>query len=298
MKKSQERKFSMYIVVEKGLQVVDPIIIQIVPKYRFYHESLVQYISQIETFREKQERNNSGTAQLKASLREKLTASTLNVARKVTAYAIDEENTELQQVVNYTKSVLDKSADTILRDRCQIIHNTAKGELENLEPYGVTQSMLETLQKDIDKFKEIIPEPRLKITTKKDATDELGILFKNTDKLLKKMDKVFEMIREEHPEFYRNYKNNRILINPGSQQLPITGTVKDENNNPIPNVVITETKTGLRMTTGVKGTFKIKKIEPRNYEFFFNKNGFQEKRVIVSVNEKETTTVNVIMQTS
>lgn len=296
MKKLQERKASMYIVVESGLTNVHPDIIKIIPRYNFYHQSLIDYIESIKTFREKQEKNTSGTAQLKAVQREKLIDSTLNTSRKVRAFAIDEENHELEKLVNYSKTKLEESADTMLRDRCQIIHDTALEQLEHLAPYGITKSMLADLQKDINTFLQIIPAPRLKITAKKDATDELGIIFKNTDKLLKKMDKVFEMVRDKHSDFYRNYKNNRIIINPGSSLSSVTGSVKDEAKNPIAKVVITEPTSGLNIKSGPKGTFRIKKMEPGNYEFSFTKNGFEEKRVKVGINQKETTKIHIILQ--
>ncbi|MFY0483609.1 carboxypeptidase-like regulatory domain-containing protein [Flavobacterium sp. PLA-1-15] len=296
MKKLQERKLSMYIVVEKGLQGVDDEIVQLIPRYKFYHESLINHIENIKTAREKQEKNITGTAKVKATCREKVIESALEVAVKVRAYAIDEDIQVLEQEVKYSKTKLEDSADTVLRDRCQIIHDTAKKELQHLKPYGVTAPMLDNLQKDIYSFVQLIPEPRLKITTKKDATDELSILFLNTDKQLRKMDKVFEMVRETHKNFYRNYKNNRIVINPGSHLSSVLGNVKDEKGNPIQNVIITEPTTGLNIKTGAKGTFRIKKMEPGNYEFTFAKNGFELKKAKVAINPKEATRVHLVLQ--
>jgi len=297
MKRLQERKFSMAIVVEKGLADADNSIIQIIPRYKFYHQSLIDFIENIKTAREKQEKDISGTAQVKATQKEKLIENAITVCRKVNAFAIDEENQELENQLKYSKTKLENSADTILRDRCQIIHDTALEQLEHLEPYGITKPILESLQKDIDSFVKLIPAPRLKITSKKDATDELGIMINNTTKLLRKMDKVFEMVRDTHSDFYRNYKNNRIIINPGSSRSSVTGSIKDEAKNPIAKVVITEPKTGLNIKSGPKGTFRIKKMEPGNYEFSFAKNGFEEKKIKVAINEKETTKVLLIMQT-
>jgi len=118
MNRSQEKKLSMYLVVEKGLENTDEQIIQLVPRYKFYCDTLKDHITKIQVFREKQEVNNTGTALLKATLKEKVITTALKISRKITAYAIDMENFELQQVVGYTKTKLNESADTILRERC------------------------------------------------------------------------------------------------------------------------------------------------------------------------------------
>ncbi|WP_026706164.1 carboxypeptidase-like regulatory domain-containing protein [Flavobacterium soli] len=296
MNKLQERKASMHIVVDKGLDETPEKIIEKIPKFKFYHQSLKECIEEIEDFRKKQERNNTGTAQLKNTLKEKLVNSSLKMGRKITAFAIDEELQELQQMVNYSKTKLSESADTILIDRCKIIHDASFTNFEGLVPYGVTEVMIKNLNIDIENFKKIMPEPRLKITTKKDATDELGMLFKDTGKLLKKMDKVFEMIRDEHHDFYRNYKNNRILINPGAHPASVIGTVKNVAKEAMANVVIREPQTGLEITTGPRGMFRIKKMKPGNYEMLFTKNGFKEELVKIAINDKEITEVHVIMQ--
>lgn len=296
MKKLQERKISMFIVVEEGLSKTDTQIIEIIPRYKFYHDSLISFIESIRTVSEKQEINISGTAILKASHRAKLVKTSLDISRKVNAYAINVENDELQKEINYSKSRLEDSPDTGLRDKCQIIHDKAKFHITSLADYGITAQVLSNLQKEIDFFAQLIPAPRLKIAKKKDATNELGVLIKNTDTLLKKMDKVFEMVRDSHYDFYRNYKNNRIIINPSTHPSSLLGSVKDEKNIPVPNVIITEPKTGLLVKTGPKGTFRVKKMQPGNYEFHFAKNGFEEQKVKAAINEKETTKIHLIFQ--
>lgn len=90
---------------------------------------------------------------------------------------------------------------------------------------------------------------------------------------------------------------SEIIISLGTHLCSVLGNVKDESLNPIQNVIITESITGLQIKTGAKGAFRIKKMEPGNYEFRFAKNSFEEKKVKVSINEKETTRVHLVLQT-
>lgn len=285
----------MYIVVLTGLSATLQAIIDLIPKYSFYVDTLADNIKMIHHYREKQERKTTGTTEVKGELKETLIATTLKVQRKIVALAINNQNSELQKVVTYSKSELTNSADTILTDRCLIVLNTAHQYETELEPYGLTPVLISQLSQDISKFRDFIPNPRLKITIKKDATDELNTLFAQTDDHLKKMDKVFEITRDDHYEFYRNYKSNRILINPGSHTVAIAGSIKDANEKPIAHVVITEPKTAFRHITGRRGTFRIKKMTPGIYDFTFSKNGYTERTIKVAVNEKEPTEVKVIL---
>lgn len=297
MKKTQERKSSMYVVVHKGLVTAPTTIIEFVPKYKFYEETLGDYIKEIEVYREKQERNATGTAKLKATLREAVTNATLNISRRMVAFATNVEDSELMDEINYNESDLDKSADTTLRDKCQIVHDKAVEKLDYFKEYGITKAMVESLQQDINKFKDHIPGPRLKITDKKDATDELAKLFAKTDAHLKKLDKVFEMLRQDHYEFYRNYKNNRITIRPGHRKRAVKGNIKDSKGIPLANVTVNIAGSKNTFRTSKLGNFNIKELDPGIYSFAFTKNGYIQITQKVNINKGETTSINLVMET-
>ena len=297
MKKTQERKSSMYIVVHKGLVNAPTTIIEFVPRYKFYEETLAEYIKEIEVFREKQERNATGTAKLKATLREAVTNATLNISRRMVAYATNVGDSELMDEIDYNESDLDKSADTTLRDKCQIVHDKALEKLEYFNEYGITKPMIESLQQDINKFKDHIPETRLKITNKKDATDELAKLFVKTDTHLKKLDKVLEMLRQDHYEFYRNYKNNRIVISAGHRQRAVRGNIKDSQGNPLANVTVNIAGTKNTFRTSKLGNFNIQELDPGIYSFTYTKNGYIQITQKVNINKGESTSINLVMET-
>ncbi|MDR6968240.1 hypothetical protein J2X31_002257 [Flavobacterium arsenatis] len=296
MERIQEAKLSSYLVTADGLHDAPQEIKDKIPKFGDYEKALDEKIEAIMEQREIQERDSKGTTANKYRLKDTLILSALEVSRKVRAFAIEEENEELEHLVDYSKSDLERSADTVLRDKCMVIHDAGVEYLDKMVAYGLKKPMLETLVKDIESYKAVIPKPREKVVTKKDATAELAVLFSDTDKLLKKMDKVFEMVRADHFDFYRNYKNNRLLTDPGYRKLSVMGKVKDEAGNPVANVVIEAAEAKVQVFTGVEGHFRIKTLEAGTYDFMFKKKGFLEQLVRVDVNDGERTEVDVVLK--
>jgi hypothetical protein len=80
-----------------------------------------------------------------------------------------------------------------------LIHDKAEANLKDLAPYGVTPEALAALK--IELFNAFIPKPRLIITEKKQATEQLAQLFAANDQLLEKIDALVEIVRLSQPEF-------------------------------------------------------------------------------------------------
>ena len=296
MKRIQERKLSMYDVVADGLVEAPLAIVQEIPKFKYYLNELKGSIKDIRSARVIQERDTKGTAAMKEKLEDRLILSALLVSRKLRAFAIDVEDGELEELVNYTKSDLERSADTILVDQCVVVYEAGMQNMDRMDGYNLKELMMEDLSSAIEAYKAMLPKPKEKVVTRKDATAELEVLFRDTDALLLKMDKVFEMVRADHFEFYRNYKNNRVLTDPGFKRLAVKGSVKDEAGDPVANVTVDVVGTKLQFFTGLAGVFRINTMDAGSYDFVFKKGGYLEQTLRVDVVHGERTDVAVVLK--
>lgn len=87
----------------------------------------------------------------------------INVSSKVKGYAININDVVLREEMSQRLSYLLRITDTVTLDVCQFIHEKGTILLENLRDYGVTQEMLDDLQRSIANFRESIPKPRIGI---------------------------------------------------------------------------------------------------------------------------------------
>jgi hypothetical protein len=113
-------------------------------------------------------------------------------------------------------SKLKYSRDTILRDRCQLVHEETSKVIDDLGDYGILATDLEELQQEIDDYAAIIAKPRTAIGTRATATAQLIELFKQGDDVLNsRLDKLTEQYKSNNPDFYISYKNARSIIDLG-----------------------------------------------------------------------------------
>ena len=295
MERIQERKLSMYLVVMTGLERTDAEVSGLIPKFGFYRDALGSAIVDIGEFSKIQVRNIKGTAAQKLRCRTALVAACLEVLRRIRAYAVDEGDVELEALVDYPSWHLEQVADTILIDGCRVVYRAGLERTGLLVDYGVSVVLLERLEGAIVAFEEMIPKPRLKIVTKKDATAALKRLFGETDVLLQKMDKVFEMIRGEHPGFYRNYRSNRLLTGGGYRKVAVLGKVKDADGAVLGRVEVSVIGTEVAVFSGPSGQYRIKKLPAGVYEAVFEKEGFARVVVKIEVVKGVQSRVDVVM---
>jgi hypothetical protein len=277
------------------------------PNFGALFSTFTSNINQIQVIREQQETDKTGIAVNKDQLRADLVANALDVSRKTEAYAKMTNNAVLEKEVHYSESDLKKAPDTILKDRALLIHDKANANLTALETYGVTADVLTALKNGIDLFNASIPNPRLGITEKKQATDQLEKLFKANDVILEKFDTLVEVIRLTQPVFYAAYKDNRKVVETGIGTLAVKGFVTDaETGAPIKGVSLSFALDGngtnvkaakaselLVKKTADKGGFNIKSLPAGMYKVTIMKNGYADQVTTVAVSDGEMSELNV-----
>jgi carboxypeptidase family protein len=291
----QERKLSMALTVLDFVDSTQATVLAVIPKFQDTIELLRTEVGFVQLIREQQELNRSGTTQAKNILKSSLIGLVLDVARKATAYAINEGDQVLLQEVRYPKSTLEKSADTILRDRAQVVHDRAKAHLTALKLYGIDADSLTVLQDAITAFQASIPKPRSGVVTKKAATTDLVIRFKNMDALLERMDGLVEVVRDTETDFYGRYGSSRELTNMGSRVMSVRGIVTNAEGLPLANVTVSIDGQDMVLHTTDKGRFQLQSLAEGTYTFRFAKEGYVPAKELVPVTAGERREIGVVM---
>lgn len=123
---------------------------------------------------------------------------------------------ELQSAMDFSRSKLEKSRDTVLIEMLQGIHDKAIDLLEELGDYNITRDELETFQEDITELQNVTVAPRTAIVERKDAGEQISETIHQVDTILsERLDKLMERYREANPDFYRQYHDARMIIDTG-----------------------------------------------------------------------------------
>jgi len=173
-------------------------------------------ISKINTAIETQEKDVTGVSENKKKLKLKLVDKAIEIAGALLAFASDSDNKELKSGVNISRSELENAADSSALNHCRFIFNQAASLQATLADYGLKASDISEFQALISGFEKSIASPRIAITSRKSATNDLVGLFANCDDILKnKMDKLIEKFKVSNPDFYKQYFDARIIIERG-----------------------------------------------------------------------------------
>ncbi len=296
MNRLQERKLTMYEVVFIFLKATTASIIGQMPQMDLAINTLGSNIDKIKDFFSDQVANRIGTTADKEQIRLNLVKKIFFIARKIEAFAVNNNNKELAKKVKLSITFLEKLADNAIIANATMIHDTALQFITDLTPYSVVIDDVNDLKINIDEFNDFIPKPRTGIIDKKEATEALLQLFSETDDLLKnKMDILVGVVQSNEPHFYNHYTNSRIIVNSGYRTLAVRCQVVDKNNQGLPKVTVKIKDSNNRYLTKAKGNCYIKTLPEGTYEFTFSKEGYITKVVSVAVVNNERTDVKVVL---
>jgi len=215
MRDIQENKLSMYLAVQIICNNFKDVWQDFVAFVKAFGD-FEGIISQIQSTRLIQEGQTTGVAENKQKEEDEMVNKTISIASAVFVYANVISDHELKAKVNYSPSKLKRSRDTILKDRCQVVHDESSKVIDDLADYGILPADLEELQKEINDYAAIIAQPRTAINTRATATAQLVELFKQGDEILKiRLDKLMVQYQNNNTDFYINYRNARNIIDLG-----------------------------------------------------------------------------------
>ena len=306
MTSGQESRFSMQMVVRDYL-VANAAITATLPNYAGFFSAVTSGISQIHSIRAQQEADKKGIAISKSQLKANLIVVAMDVVRKMVAYATIGANSELLQEVNYSQSDLKLSADTILKDRCQVIYDRANANVAALAAYGVTPAIVANLLTALNAYNVAIPKPRLGITDKKLATEQLAQTLKVVDDNLAKIDVLVEIVKVSQAAFYSKYKNARKIVETGVGTLSVKGKITDaESGEGLKGATVSfaTEATGKAINVGgamvkksaEKGGFNIKSLAEGSYTVTVSMPGYKDAVATVYVTDGALSVVDVKLE--
>jgi len=274
------------------------------PEFDSMFSGFSDTLSEIRRIREQQELDITGIGETKHQLKAKIIKQGADIARKVVAYAIVKNNTELMNEVNYTETDLARSADNILPERIRIILGRCVPILDSLKPYGVEQPALDELEANLEAFLSNLPRPRLGITERKQSTLRLSELFSTGDDLLFKIDSLVSILQISNAEFYNLYRSNRHIVDTTTRSLALIGTAIERiSREPVKGASFTFRPGGnnpesfeLTRITSEKGSFHVKSIPCGEYKVKVSKPGYKEQEVGLSIADGERTDLVVEME--
>ena len=268
-------------------------------------------ILQIQAMAELQDFEKTGIADNKQQLKGTVVMLAADASRKLTAYAMFTGNTVLLKEIKIGESVLMHQADADLKTKAQEIYDRAQANVAALATYGITAASQTALLNAINAFNAAIPKPRLGIDERKQATQQLVVLFETMDRALKNIDAAVAIVKNTQPVFYKGYETARKVIGTGSKTVSVKGLVTDAaTGEPVKGVTVTfaldggtpevarSAKAGAQPAavtkkTAEKGGLQVKSLPTGTYTVTLRKAGYADEVVTIYVNDGEMTVLNV-----
>lgn len=212
MNKDQEAKRKMYTTTDRFLTTNDAVVKDL-PNYSATTGTYRELIRQIGVQQQIQELGKEGFTTQKEQKHLTLVKLTLDAIAKLKAYATFESKPVLLKEIDFTESELKHAADNQALNRARTVLDRAKTNLADMTKYQLTQAQVDALEEAVKGFEAVIPDPRMGIIDRKNATQNLENLFVEADVLLKeKIDLLMALLRDSNPTFYQSYLNARMIV--------------------------------------------------------------------------------------
>lgn len=281
------------------------------PNFTANFTTLQSTITQIQAIAELQDFEKTGIADSKTQIKANLCSLSADHSRKMVAYATFTNNAVLLKEIKISESEMKRLADADLKNKAQELYDRAQTNLAALATYGIAAANQTSLQTAITAFNASIPKPRLGIDEKKQATQQLIVLFKTLDLTLENIDLAVDIVRLTQVNFYNGYKTARKIIITGTSTLSVKGLVTDAmTGEPVKGAIIEFSPAEAVMMmakaermvsspvivskkTAEKGGIQVKSLPAGTYQVTIKKVGYADVVTTVNVNDNEMSLLNV-----
>lgn len=182
------------------------------------------------TTESQQEENNKGVTRTKTETKTDMANETVAVSHALQGYAISIGNQELFSLMSKSFSTIMKSKDTPAIASCTLVFNTASGlPSAAIEPFGISTTVLDTLNQSILDFKNMAPATRNVITNKTVLTDNCSQLVKEGNTIMRlQLLKIGRQFKKTHPDFYAGLvANAKVISSSVHSKIRITAEAGD-----------------------------------------------------------------------
>jgi hypothetical protein len=215
MTKSQENKMSMYLTAQEVLNYHSEAWSEFQALKDSYNE-FSELILRIKAVRLVQEKKITGVTKNKKVAREAAVKTGMRFADAIRTHTTGIGDLKSADRVSYRMNDFSKGRDTVVIDRLEVIYEAAEMYIADLADYRLTQDDLTEFAALIKTYSDIVEEPRLAVTNRTRATEQLKGLIKETDSvLINKLDKMVNQFETENPEFWMQYRNARKTLHLG-----------------------------------------------------------------------------------
>ncbi|MEQ1677537.1 MAG: carboxypeptidase regulatory-like domain-containing protein [Chitinophagaceae bacterium] len=294
MNKKQEAKLGMGQAVilhcDKYIAIINTM-----PAFMMFLNAFKMVVSTILNTVQREARNISGITVDKKELRETLAKQANVIAAVIYSYASASGNHTLKAEVDYSLWDLKNLRDDELGPTCMIIHKAAEDNQAALIDYNITSPVLHSFKALVYDYIGKVATPRNATAGRKALNSSLKTLFQEFDTILnERLDTVALALQQDNPEFYEEYKNNRIIVDPGTSPTQAAGTVTIKgNDDTLKGVQVNVEGQEYGTSTKADGTFKLKIPLPGSYTLLFSKEGYQTGSAPVEIKLGQTVTADI-----
>jgi hypothetical protein len=297
MTTNQSKKLKMLLALRVLLRA-NPGILAKLPNVEEFLTALDYAIVQIQTNSELQQYGTGNLTDDKNKLRLALIADTVDVSRKMQAYAAYIKDSALQKDTKYVESDLTRLLDVELVTVSKGLYGKVNGNLPKLSSYVLTDATQTAFLADITAYETAIPQTEKSKLDQKNITALIAQNFDAADEALKNIDLLVEIIHTTEPQFYADYKALHKVDNPYTS-VQVQAKVTDADTKaPIVNATATFRLSGnpepvLVKQTAEKGGFFIKNLAEGIYTVTISKLGYQTQTITVTVTSDAICNINV-----
>jgi len=243
--------------------------------------------------------NSTGATLDKASLRKDLEEKAFFITLAICAYtSLNPGQKELYQTVFITKTALSRSREAELLLYIERLHEAAESILENIAPYGVTESVIAELIAARTAFYDIMTTPAAITSSRKDATKAISYLLHQAMAILDDtMDRIIVVLRPSQPQFVNVYFNDRKIHPTGTRtiSLEIT-TINAIDKSPLAEAQIEIIGKKIKRISSKKGKNKVQNLKEGNYTLSVTHPDFVSQMIPFTIISGETTQIVVELE--
>ena len=226
MNSRQESRLSMLREVKGYLEQHTAVTGQL-PNFGVYFAKLETALNKAGELALGQMSAQSGQGLMKQRAREALTGLTIDMARRVKAFAMLGGNMELAAQTNISKRRMMLVADTVAANTARGVLHKATENAPVLGPYGVGSAELGALEGAIAAYEAVLSAPRTAIAKRKSVLAGFALQLEEAMAVLKFIDMLVEIVKDEQGGFYDGYRSARKLKNHSLRHLAMRGKVSD-----------------------------------------------------------------------
>lgn len=212
MNRITQNKVAMYKAVRSTLAKHKGIW-ESIPAFSQSHSAFIEKLRALEQNAFEQSFALIGISAAKDAKKQIVAEKTYAISSGILAYAVINNNSTLIELMNIGKKVIFQASKAKL---IQIVDRVIANGTEfgdDLAEFGVTSEKISELHDLRDELEMILNSPRNAIIARKGYTQQIAKTRKELDQILKmQIDKLMLVLEFEHPDFFAEYKNARIII--------------------------------------------------------------------------------------